>query len=48
MSEPFSEEDVEDEVMHNWLNPFGILFHQLHASAARHLKNPSKRIKLTV
>ncbi|UCE95883.1 MAG: MBL fold metallo-hydrolase [Candidatus Bathyarchaeota archaeon] len=32
MSEPFSEEDIEDEVMHNWLNHFGIRFHQLHAS----------------
>ena len=32
MSEPFSEEDVEDEVLHNWLDHFGILFHQLHAS----------------
>ena len=32
MSEPFSEEDVEDEVLHNWLNHFGINFHQLHAS----------------
>ena len=32
MSEPFSEEDVEDCVMHNWLNHFKIRFHQLHAS----------------
>ncbi|UCC33929.1 MAG: MBL fold metallo-hydrolase [Candidatus Bathyarchaeota archaeon] len=32
MSEPFSEEDIEDEVMHNWLNHFKIVFHQLHAS----------------
>jgi len=32
MSEPFSEEDIEDRVMHNWLNHFGIRFHQLHAS----------------
>ncbi|MEA2089593.1 MAG: MBL fold metallo-hydrolase [Thermoproteota archaeon] len=32
MSEPFSEEDVEDQVMHNWLDHFGIRFHQLHAS----------------
>lgn len=32
MSEPFSEEDVEDEVLHNWLDHFEILFHQLHAS----------------
>jgi mRNA degradation ribonuclease J1/J2 len=32
MSEPFSEEDIEDQVMHNWLQHFGITFHQLHAS----------------
>jgi ribonuclease J len=32
MSEPFSEEDIEDKVLHNWLDHFGIQFHQLHAS----------------
>jgi len=32
MSEPFSEEDIEDRVMRNWLNHFKIKFHQLHAS----------------
>ena len=32
MSEPFSEEDLEDEVLHNWLDHFGLRFHQLHAS----------------
>ena len=32
MSEPFSEEDLEDQVMHNWLDHFNIEFHQLHAS----------------
>ena len=32
MSEPFSEEDVEDEVMHNWIDHFKMKFHQLHAS----------------
>lgn len=32
MSEPFSEEDLEDEVLHNWLDHFGMEFHQLHAS----------------
>ena len=32
MSEPFSEEDIEDQVMHNWLNHFGLQFHQIHAS----------------
>ncbi len=32
MSEPFSEEDVEDAVLHNWLDHFEMQFHQLHAS----------------
>lgn len=32
MSEPFSEEDVEDDVMHNWIDHFKMQFHQLHAS----------------
>ncbi len=32
MSEPYSEEDIEDQVMHNWLDHFKMRFHQLHAS----------------
>jgi ribonuclease J len=32
MSEPFSEEDIQDEVMHNWIDHFKMHFHQLHAS----------------
>ncbi len=32
MSEPFSEEDVEDEVLSNWLAHFGLRRHSLHAS----------------
>ena len=32
MSEPFSEDDVDDKVMHNWLEHFGLEFHQMHAS----------------
>jgi ribonuclease J len=32
MSEPFSEDDVDDHVMHNWLKHFGLTFHQMHAS----------------
>ena len=32
MSEPHSEEDIEDRIMHNWLDHFQIRFHQLHAS----------------
>ncbi|MGP8078551.1 MAG: MBL fold metallo-hydrolase [Thermoplasmata archaeon] len=32
MSEPFSEDDVDDLVMRNWLDHFGLAFHQMHAS----------------
>ena len=32
MSEPFSEDDVDDQVLHNWLDHFGLGFHQFHAS----------------
>ena len=32
MSEPFSEDDVSDQVMHNWVDHFGLKFHQAHAS----------------
>jgi ribonuclease J len=32
MSEPFSEDDVNDKVLHNWLDHFGLEFHQMHAS----------------
>lgn len=32
MSEPFSEEDIEDQVMRYWLAHFNMIFHQLHAS----------------
>jgi len=32
MSEPFSEDDVDDRVMRNWLDHFGLSFHQMHAS----------------
>ena len=32
MSEPFSEDDVDDRVLHNWLDHFGLTFHQMHAS----------------
>ena len=32
MSEPHSEEDLEAEVMHNWLEHFGLKFHQVHSS----------------
>ncbi|UCH56996.1 MAG: MBL fold metallo-hydrolase [Candidatus Bathyarchaeota archaeon] len=32
MSEPFGEESLEDQVMRNWLDHFGLRYHQLHAS----------------
>ena len=32
MSEPFSEEDVNLQVLHNWLEHFGLRFRQIHAS----------------
>ena len=32
MSEPFSEEDVQDDVMRNWIEHFKMQFHQMHAS----------------
>jgi len=32
MSEPFSEEDVNKDVMHRWLHHYGLRFHQIHAS----------------
>jgi ribonuclease J len=44
MSEPFSEEDIQDEVMHNWLNHFKMHFHQLHASGHMSSKQLVDRI----
>jgi ribonuclease J len=32
MSEPFSEDDVDDRVLRNWLDHFGLVYHQMHAS----------------
>jgi ribonuclease J len=32
MSEPFSEDDINDELMHEWLKHFKLEFHQAHAS----------------
>lgn len=32
MSEPFSEEDVNKDVMNRWLDHFGLKHHQIHAS----------------
>ena len=44
MSEPFSEEDIEDEVMHNWLNHFHMKFYQLHASGHMNREQLVERI----
>ena len=32
MSEPFSEDDINDELMHKWIEHFNLKFHQVHAS----------------
>lgn len=32
MSEPFTDEDLEEKVLQNWLSHFGLKYHQLHAS----------------
>jgi mRNA degradation ribonuclease J1/J2 len=45
MSEPFSEEDIEDQVMHNWLYHFKIKFHQLHASGHLNRKELTEMIE---
>ena len=45
MSEPFSEEDIEDQVMHNWLDHFKIKFHQLHASGHMNRKELIEMVK---
>jgi ribonuclease J len=45
MSEPFSEEDIEDQVMHNWLDHFKMQFHQLHASGHMGRKEITDLIK---
>ncbi len=31
-SEPFQEDDVEDAILRNWIDAFGLVHHQLHAS----------------
>lgn len=46
MSEPFAEEDLEDQVMHNWLDHFGLKYHQLHASGHMSRRELLDAIKL--
>jgi len=48
MSEPFSEEDIDKELMDRWLRHFGLGFHQIHASghcSQPHLKKIIDKIK---
>ena len=45
MSEPYSEEDIEDKIMHNWLSHFQIRFHQLHASGHMNRQQITNMVK---
>ena len=45
MSEPFTEEDLEEEILHNWLNHFQLKYHQLHASGHLSPKELKKAVK---
>jgi ribonuclease J len=47
MSEPFSEDDVDDHVMHNWLDHFGLEFHQMHASGHASSSELLELVRLT-
>jgi ribonuclease J len=47
MSEPFSEEDVEDDALHNWIDHFDMRFHQLHASGHLSGKQVESLIRTT-
>ena len=44
-SEPFSEEDIEDTVMHNWLDHFKMHCHQVHASGHMNKKQLVEMVK---
>jgi len=45
MSEPFTEEDLEEQVLQNWLRHFGLKYHQLHASGHMSRKDLEETIK---
>ncbi|MCW3991152.1 MAG: MBL fold metallo-hydrolase, partial [Candidatus Bathyarchaeota archaeon] len=45
MSEPFTEDDMEDRIMHNWLDHFGLRYHQLHASGHMNRRELTEAIK---
>ncbi len=47
MSEPFSEDDINDDLMHQWLDHFKLEFHQVHASghcSGEHIVDLIRRI----
>lgn len=44
MSEPFSEEEIEDQVMHNWIDRFQLQSHQMHASGHMNKEQLSEMI----
>jgi ribonuclease J len=44
MSEPFTEGDLEEEVLHNWLDHFQLEYHQLHASGHMSTRELQKAI----
>ena len=46
MSEPFTEEDIETEILHNWLGHFGMKYHQLHASG--HMSRTDLKVALEI
>jgi len=45
-SEPFAEEDVDDKVLQNWLDRFGLIRHQLHASGHMSMREIAEMIRL--
>ncbi len=45
MSEPFSEEDINQNVKDKWLEHFGLKHHQIHASGHCHSKDLTRIIK---
>ena len=44
-SEPFEEEDVDDQVLQNWLDRFGLVRHQLHASGHMSMREIAEMIR---
>ncbi len=44
-SEPFDEEDVDDQVLQNWLDRFGLVRHQLHASGHMSMREIEEMVR---